>query len=285
MNKLKTTLGLAAAAALALGGAAIASPAFADEYDAPTYTVVLWQATGDTQFPQTLRAYTSTTDLDLSDGSADLDSLKVNLEECTIFQGDVYEDGPTLDTLIAGGTLTGPSTPNAEPWPGGAYQPQFSVVWTTEGCNPEAIVVVPEVPTTNDECGTENDGYNPIANTPGIVYSFDGSDLIATLESDAYAWGDLGVTGWAVDEGRLVFPFAFTAWTDEPCATPEPTEPPVAEPPTTDLPEVPVLAETGLNGPGEVEPWMFAALGLAALGATLATLAAVLDHRRRAREQ
>lgn len=267
MNKLKLALGLVTAAAFALGGAVVASPAVADEQPAPTYTVVLWQATGATLFPQHVRAYTSTTDLDLSDGSADLDALKVNLEECTTFQGDVYEDGPTLDALIAGGTLTGPSTPNAEPWPGGAYQPQFSVVWTTEGCNPEAIVVVPEVPTTNDACGTEDDGYNPLTNTPGIVYSFDGKDLIATLESDAYAWGDLTGLGWAVDEGRLVFPFAFTAWTDEPC----PTNPPAAE-----LPIVPVLAETG---PVTAEPLLVGATLAAIVGAVLAVGAVILRRR------
>lgn len=108
-------------------------------------------------------------------------------------------------------------------FPGGSSTKQFDGSLAgpldpqSETCYQGPEEVVPVAPEVKDLCDLENDHYGLPDNTEGITYSRDEDGSIRATLSDGFVWGAAIPEGYADDEGEYVFPFAFTAWTDDPC--------------------------------------------------------------------
>ncbi|CAN5579387.1 hypothetical protein BH09ACT4_BH09ACT4_10020 [soil metagenome] len=167
---------------------------------------------------------TAAPDLTAVDGDIAAYGLLLKCGTSAWFQVDVYYDDSITDTLLAGGTLTGPSLPNPEHLISGGLGTAWKFVQVYA---PRCPVVVPGVPAVKDLCGTDNDHYGLLADTAGIAYTRDGLDIVATLTS-GYVWGALPA-GWVDNgDGTATYAFSNTDWNDEACievvpaATPTP---------------------------------------------------------------
>lgn len=88
----------------------------------------------------------------------------------------------------------------------------------------EPEVVVPGTPEKNDVCGTSNDNYELPDGPDGIEYSLNGTNVVATLVSDQYAFGTMP-PGWVDnDDGTAFYDISNEVWTNEPCGDTPPSK-------------------------------------------------------------